>query len=51
VSNSRPAQESDLPTDAGEDMLLSLIAEESRQQPQLLALRDSISSLELALMQ
>jgi exonuclease SbcC len=42
-------QESDLPTDAGEDMLLSLIAEESRQQAQLLALRDSISSLELAI--
>jgi exonuclease SbcC len=41
-------QESKLPTDASEEMLLSLIAEESRQQAQLLALRDSISSLELA---
>ena len=42
-------QESKLPTDASEEMLLSLIAEESRQQAQLLALRDSISSLELAI--
>jgi exonuclease SbcC len=42
-------QESRLPPDASEDMLLSLIAEEARQQLQLLALRDSISSLELAI--
>jgi DNA repair protein SbcC/Rad50 len=42
-------QESKLATDASEEMLLSLIAEESRQQAQLLALRDSISSLELAI--
>ena len=41
-------QESALPADAREEMLLSLIAEESRQQAQLVALRDSISSLELA---
>ena len=42
-------QESKLPTDVSEEMLLSLIADESRQQAQLLALRDSISSLELAI--
>jgi len=41
--------ESNLPTDASEEKLLTLIAEESRQQAQLLALRDSISSLELAI--
>ncbi len=42
-------QESKLPPDASEEMLLSLIAQEARQQLQLLALRDSISSLELAI--
>ena len=42
-------QESKLPPDASEEMLLSLIAEEAHQQVQLLALRDSISSLELAI--
>ena len=41
--------ESKLPTDASEELLLSLISEESRQQAQLLALRDSISTLELAI--
>ena len=41
-------QESNLPTDASQETLLSLIGEESRAQAQLLALRDSISSLELA---
>jgi prefoldin subunit 5 len=42
-------QESKLSTDASEEVLLSLIAEESRRQAQLLALRDSISTLELAI--
>jgi exonuclease SbcC len=42
-------EQSKLPTDASEEMLLSLIAEESRQQAELLALRDSVSSLELAI--
>jgi len=42
-------QESQLPVDASEKMLLSLIAEESRLQAQLLALRDSTSNLELAI--
>jgi DNA repair protein SbcC/Rad50 len=42
-------QESKLPMDASEEMLLSLIAEESRVQAQLLALRDSTSNLELAI--
>jgi exonuclease SbcC len=42
-------QESKLPTDANEAFLLSLIAEESRIQAQLLPLRDTISTLELAI--
>jgi len=42
-------QESQMPMDASEEMLLSLIAEESRVQAQLLALRDSASNLELAI--
>ncbi len=42
-------QESKLPTDASETMLLSLIADESRVQAQLLALQDSTSNLELAI--
>ncbi len=41
-------EESKLPSDATEGMLLSLIAEESRAQAQFLALRDSVSNLELA---
>ncbi|MGH7836645.1 MAG: hypothetical protein ACREQC_02330, partial [Candidatus Binataceae bacterium] len=41
-------EESKLPADASEGMLLSLIAEESRVQAQFLALRDSVSNLELA---
>jgi len=41
-------QESKVSVDATEEVLLSLIAAESRQQAQLAALRDSISSLELA---
>jgi len=42
-------EESKLPSDASEEMLLSLIAEESRAQAQLLALRDSVSNLELVI--
>ena len=42
-------EESKVPSDASEEMLLSLIAEESRTQAQLLALRDSVSNLELAI--
>lgn len=42
-------EESKLPSDASEEMLLSLIAGESRTQAQLLALRDSVSNLELAI--
>lgn len=42
-------QESELPANASEEMLLSLIAEESRMQAHLLALRDSTSNLELTI--
>jgi exonuclease SbcC len=42
-------EEASLPTNAGEETLLSLMAEESRVQAQLLALRDSTSNLELAI--
>jgi len=42
-------EESDLSTDASEEMLLALIADESKKQAQLLALRDSTSNLELAI--
>lgn len=41
--------ESNLPADVGEDTLLALISEESRAQAQLLALRDSAASIELAI--
>jgi exonuclease SbcC len=41
-------QESGVPTNTSEQQLLSLIAEESHMQAQLLALRDSTSNLELA---
>jgi exonuclease SbcC len=37
-----------LPSDASEEMLLNLIAEESRAQAEFLALRDSVTNLELA---
>lgn len=42
-------EESKVPSDASEKMLVSLIAEEARTQAQLLALRDSVSNLELAI--
>lgn len=42
-------EESKLPSDVSEEMLLSLIAEESRTHAKLLALRDSVSNLELAI--
>ena len=42
-------EEAKLPADASEETLLALIAEQSRVQAQLLALRDSTSSLELAI--
>ena len=42
-------EESNLPMDASEEMLLRLIAEESRTQSQILLLRDSASNLELAI--
>jgi DNA repair protein SbcC/Rad50 len=42
-------EEARLPANTGEEMLLSLIAEESRTQAQLLGLRDSTSNLELAI--
>lgn len=42
-------EESTLPSDASEEMLLSLIAEESRTQAQFLRLQDSASNLELAI--
>lgn len=42
-------EESKLPADASEEMLLSLIAEESRAQAQFLALRDSASNIEMAI--
>lgn len=42
-------QESKLQEDTSEQNILSLIAEESRMQVQLLALRDSIANLELAM--
>jgi exonuclease SbcC len=42
-------EESKLPPSADEEMLLSLIATESRVQAQLVALRDSTSNLELAI--
>jgi len=42
-------EEAKLPADASEEALLSLITEQSRVQAQLLALRDSASSLELAI--
>jgi len=41
--------ESNLPEDASEEMLLSLIAKESRTQAQTLLLRDSASNLELTI--
>jgi exonuclease SbcC len=41
--------ESKLPADVSEDTLLALIAEESRAQAKLLALRDSAASIELAI--
>lgn len=41
-------EESRFPPEASEDMLLSVIAEESRRQAQLVALRDSASNLEVA---
>jgi exonuclease SbcC len=40
---------SELPADSSEESLLALIAEQSRSQAQLLALRDATSSLELAM--
>jgi DNA repair protein SbcC/Rad50 len=42
-------EESKLPPDSSEEMLLSLIAEESRAHAKFLALRDSASNLELAI--
>ncbi|MGA2233966.1 MAG: SMC family ATPase [Terriglobales bacterium] len=42
-------KESKLPSDASEEMLLRLIAEESRSHAKYLALRDSVSNLELAI--
>jgi exonuclease SbcC len=42
-------EESKLPSDASEELLLSLIAQESRAEAQFLALRDSVSNLELAM--
>ena len=42
-------EEAKLPADASEKTLLALITEQSRVQAQLLALRDSASSLELAI--
>ena len=42
-------EESNLPSDASEELLLSLIAQESRAEAQFLALRDSVSNLELAM--
>lgn len=42
-------EESKLPADASEEMLLSLIAEESRAQAQFLTLRDSASNIEMAI--
>lgn len=42
-------EESNLPPDSGEQSLLALIAEQSRLQAQLLALRDAAASMELAL--
>jgi DNA repair protein SbcC/Rad50 len=42
-------EESKLPSDASEEMLLSLVAEESRAHAKFLALRDSAANLELAI--
>jgi exonuclease SbcC len=42
-------KESNLPSDASQEKLLSLIGEQSRVQAQLRALRDSTSNLELAM--
>lgn len=42
-------EESELPSAASEEFLLSQIEEESRRHAQILALRDSVSNLELAI--
>lgn len=42
-------RESELPSDTSEEAILALLAEESRAQARYIALRDSVSNLELAI--
>jgi len=49
TQNTARLEESKLPVDASEEMLLGLIAEESRVQAHILLLRDSTSNLELVI--